>query len=163
MDKQQIKKKIAKLRDEINHHRYLYHVLDRTEISDAALDSLKNELEKLERQYPEFITPDSPTQRIGGAPLEKFNKVKHSAPMMSIFDAFSPLDMQDWEKRLEKIMPGQRLDYYAELKMDGLAVALIYEKGRFVLGATRGDGEIGEDVTQNLKTIEAIPLVLRRP
>jgi len=163
MDKQRIKKKIVKLRDEINHHRYLYHVLDKTEISDAALDSLKNELEKLEREYPELITPDSPTQRVGGAPLEKFEKVKHSAPMMSIFDAFNPVDMQDWEKRLEKIMPGQKFDYYAELKMDGLAVALIYEKGKFVLGATRGDGEIGEDVTQNLKTIEAIPLVLRRP
>ena len=163
MDKQQIKKKIAKLRDEINHYRYLYHVLDKAEISDAALDSLKNELAKLEVLYPEFITPDSPTQRVGGAPLEKFNKVKHSAPMMSIFDAFSPLDMQDWEKRLEKIIPGQKFSYYAELKMDGLAVALIYEKGKFILGATRGDGETGEDVTQNLKTIEAIPLILRRP
>lgn len=163
MDKQQIKKKIIKLRDEINHHRYLYHVLDKAEISDAALDSLKNELAKSEALHPELVTPDSPTQRVGGAPLEKFEKVKHSAPMMSVFDAFDLNDMRDWEKRLEKIIPGQKFDYYAELKMDGLAVASIYEKGKFVLGATRGDGEIGEDVTQNLKTIEAIPLILRRP
>ncbi|MFA6307164.1 MAG: NAD-dependent DNA ligase LigA [Patescibacteria group bacterium] len=183
MDKEQAKKRIAKLRSEIETYRYAYHVLDKSLISDAALDSLKNELEKLEREFPEYITPDSPTQRVGGAPLEKFNKVKHSAPMMSIFDAFNPDDMKDWEKRLEKILyptptlplvrggskssppyeGGVRGGYYAELKMDGLAVALVYEKGQFVLGATRGDGEIGEDVTQNLKTIEAIPLILRRP
>jgi len=163
MDKQPVKKKIAKLRDEINHHRYLYHVLDKAEISDAALDGLKNELAKLEAEHPELVTLDSPTQRVGGQPLKKFKKVKHSAPMMSIFDAFSPADMQDWGKRLEKILSGQKFDYYAELKMDGLAVALIYEKGKFVLGATRGDGEVGEEVTQNLKTIEAIPLILRRP
>jgi len=163
MDKNQIKKRIEKLRGEIEKYRYAYHVLDKSLISDAALDSLKNELERLEREYPEFITPDSPTQRVGGEPLAKFNKVRHSAAMMSIFDAFNPGDMRDWEARLEKIMPGQRFDYYAELKMDGLAVALIYEKGRFVLGATRGDGEVGEEVTQNLKTIEAIPLILRRP
>ncbi|MDD4271918.1 MAG: NAD-dependent DNA ligase LigA [Patescibacteria group bacterium] len=163
MNKLEIKKRIEKLRSEIEKYRYAYHVLDKSLISDAALDSLKNELEKLEREFPDLITSDSPTQRVGGAPLEKFEKVRHTAPMMSIFDAFSPLDMRDWEKRLKKIMPGQKFDYYAELKMDGLAVALIYEKGGFVLGATRGDGEIGEDVTQNLKTIEAIPLVLRRP
>jgi len=163
MDKQQAKKRIKKLRDEINHHRYLYHVLDKTEISDAALDSLKNELAKLEQEYPELITPDSPTQRIGGKPLDKFNKVHHSAPMMSLFDAFSREDMEDWEKRLDKLMPGQKFDYYSELKLDGLAVALVYKNGKFNLGATRGDGVIGEDVTQNLKTIEAIPLVLRRP
>ena len=163
MNEQPVKKKIVKLRDEINYHRYLYHVLDKAEISDAALDSLKNELAKLEALHPELVTPDSPTQRVGGAPLEKFKKVRHSRPMMSIFDAFTPGDMRDWEKRLEKIIPGQKIDYYAELKMDGLAVALIYEKGKFVLGATRGDGETGEEVTQNLKTIEAIPLILRRP
>ncbi|MDP2709374.1 MAG: NAD-dependent DNA ligase LigA [bacterium] len=163
MDKRQVKKRVEKLRVEIDRHRYLYHVLDKPEISDAASDSLKNELQKLESCYPELITPDSPTQRVGGKPLDKFNKVRHSAPMMSLFDAFSPEDMREWEKRLERILPGQRFGYYAELKMDGLAVALVYENGRFVLGATRGDGETGEDVTQNLKTIEAIPLNLRRP
>ena len=163
MDKREVKKRLVKLRSEIEKYRYAYHVLDKSLISDMALDSLKNELEKLEREHPDLITPDSPTQRVGGAALAKFKKVRHSAAMMSLYDAFSPEDMKDWEKRMEKIFPGQKFDYYAELKMDGLAVALVYESGKFVLGATRGDGETGEEVTQNLKTIEAIPLNLRRP
>ena len=163
MDKSAVKKRIEKLKQEIEKYRYAYHVLDKSLISDAALDSLKNELQKLESEHPEFITADSPTQRVAGEPLDQFNKVRHSSPMTSLYDAFSPEDMKDWEKRLEKIMPGQRFDYYAELKMDGLAVALVYEKGKFILGATRGDGQTGEEVTQNLKTIEAIPLTLRRP
>jgi len=163
MDKEQIKKRLEKLRSEIEKYRYVYHVLDQSLISDAALDSLKNELYKLESEYPELVTADSPTQRVGGKPLAKFNKVKHSAPLMSLYDAFSPEDMTDWEKRMARILPGQKFNYYCELKMDGLAVALVYENGRFVLGATRGDGEVGEEVTQNLKTIEAIPLNLRRP
>jgi len=181
MNRQQIKKRIEKLKEEINYHRYLYHVLDREEISDAALDSLKNELFKLEQQYPEFITSDSPTQRIGGQALEKFNKVRHSQPMMSLYDAFSRQDMEDWEKRIKKILTppplnlplikGEKergsgqgvLDYYCELKLDGLAVALTYRASKFVLGATRGDGITGEEVTQNLKTIESIPLILRQP
>ncbi len=163
MTKQLVKKRIEKLRGEINHHRYLYHVLDKPEISDAAWDSLKNELAKLEQEFPEFITPDSPTQRVGGKPLDKFNKVRHRAPMMSLFDSFNKEDMKDWEERIGRIMPGQRFDYYCELKLDGLAVALVYKGGKFSLGATRGDGITGEDVSQNLKTIEAIPLVLRQP
>lgn len=163
MGKQAVKKRIEKLKREIEKYRYAYHVFDKSLISDEALDSLKNELAGLEFENPEFISPDSPTQRVGGEPLEKFNKVKHSRRMMSLFDAFSAKDMRDWEKRLEKIIPGRKFNYYAELKMDGLAVSLIYEKGKFVLGATRGDGETGEDVTRNLKTIEAIPLVLSRP
>ncbi len=163
MNKDNAKKRIEKLKKEISHHRYLYHVLDKTEISDAALDSLKNELAKLEQQFPELITADSPTQRVGGKPLDKFNKVRHSTPMMSLFDAFSQDDIRDWEKRMDRILPSQIFDYYCELKLDGLAVALVYEKGKFVLGATRGDGQTGENVTQNLKTIEAIPLVLREP
>jgi len=160
MTKQQAKQRIAKLRKEISHHRYLYHVLDRIEISDAALDSLKNELEKLEERFPDLITPDSPTQRVGGRALEKFKKVEHSTPMISLHDAFTAQEMRDWEERIQKLVPGKKLDYYAEMKMDGLAVSLIYENGVFVRGATRGDGRIGEDVTQNLKTIEAIPLKL---
>lgn len=164
MDKTVIKRQIEKLKQEIEKYRYAYHVLDKSLISDAALDSLKNDLQKLESQYPEFAASDSPTQRVGGVALDKFKKVRHSAAMMSLYDAFSPSDMRDWEKRLLKFEIGNfKLDYYCELKMDGLAVALIYAKGRFVLGATRGDGQTGEDVTQNLKTIEAIPLVLRRP
>ncbi len=168
MNKREAKKRIEKLREMINYHRYLYHVLDKPEISDAAFDSLKNELEKLERQFPEFITPDSPTQRVGGEPLDKFEKVEHSAPMLSMFDAFSYEDMKDWENRILKIIKDKtgntpKLEYFCELKMDGLAVNLVYEKGVFVLGTTRGDGKIGEDVTQNLKTIESIPLRLREP
>ncbi|MFA4833275.1 MAG: NAD-dependent DNA ligase LigA [Patescibacteria group bacterium] len=163
MNKQEIKKRIEKLKKEIDHHRYLYHVFDKTEISDAALDSLKNELFKLEMENPEFITPDSPTQRIGGKPLDKFVKVDHSRPMMSLFDAFSEKDMEDWRERVEKLISGGKFDYYSELKLDGLAVTLKYEKGVFRQGATRGDGKTGEDVTQNLRTIESIPLRLREP
>jgi len=169
MDELEIKKRIAKLKKEIDHHRYLYHVLDKIEISDAALDSLKNELFKLEMANPEFITPDSPTQRVGGKPLDKFVKVNHSRPMMSLFDSFSQEDMKDWQDRIKKLIPpvpfskGGEFGYYCELKLDGLAVTLKYEKGVFREGATRGDGKTGEDVTQNLKTIESIPLRLRKP
>ncbi|MEA3398278.1 MAG: NAD-dependent DNA ligase LigA [Patescibacteria group bacterium] len=168
MDKREAKKRIEKLKAEINHHRYFYHVLDKPEVDDSAFDSLKNELEKLERKFPDLITPDSPTQRVGGEPLDKFKKVNHSSPMMSLFDAFSEQEMRDWEDRIKKILGvetrrGALLEYYCELKLDGLAVALRYQKGSFVLGATRGDGKIGENVTQNLKTINSIPLRLRRP
>ncbi len=168
MNKQEAKKRVKKLREMINYHRYLYHVLDKPKISDAAFDSLKNELEKLERQFPELITPDSPTQRVGGEPLDKFKKVEHAVPMLSMFDAFCYEDIKDWENRILKIIKDKtgnspKLEYFCELKMDGLAVNLVYEKGIFVLGATRGDGKIGEDVTQNLKTIESIPLRLREP
>ncbi len=163
MDKAEAKKRIAKLKAELDHHRYLYHVLDKPEISDAAWDSLKNELAGLEAQFPGLVTPDSPTQRVGGKPLDKFVKVAHSSPMMSLFDAFSEEDVRDWEKRIRKITPGAKFDYYCELKMDGLAIALRYERGSLVLGATRGDGRTGEDVTQNIRTITSIPLSLRRP
>ncbi len=163
MTKQQAKQRIEKLKEEINYHRYQYHVLDRLDISDAAFDSLKNELEELERQFSEFITPDSPTQRVGGEPLDEFKKVAHSIPMLSLNDAFGEQELKDWEARVKKLAPNAKLDYFCELKMDGLAMSLIYEKGVFVRGATRGDGKIGEDVTQNLKTIEAIPLRLRAP
>jgi DNA ligase (NAD+) len=178
MIKQEIKSRIAKLRAEINHYRYAYHVYDRSEISDAALDSLKNELFKLEKENPEFITPDSPTQRVGGEPLDKFEKFRHEYRMYSLFDAFNEEDMRDWQGRntnfLEKI--GNRAglaqrssaaerswEYFIELKIDGLAMSLKYNQGLFAVGATRGDGETGEDVTQNIKTIESVPLSLRVP
>ncbi len=159
--KNEAKKRLEKLRAEINRHRYLYHVLDRSEISDAALDSLKHELDELERQYPDLITPDSPSQRVAGEPLKEFNKVRHTVPMLSLHDAFSEEELAAWEERALKLLPGgSALDYYAEVKMDGLAVSLRYRNGVFVRGATRGNGQVGEDVTQNLKTIEAIPLRL---
>lgn len=161
MDKSQVKIRIAKLREEINHYRHEYHVNDRSEISDAALDSLKNELQRLEQENPELITPDSPTQRVGGAPLDKFAKVRHAQPMMSLFDAFNEQDMIDWEKRNKNIL-NKDFEYFVELKVDGLAMSLKYEQGIFSVGATRGDGQVGEDVTGNLKTIESIPLSLAR-
>lgn len=161
MTREEAKKRIEKLKAEINYHRYLYHVLDRQEISDAALDSLKHELFRLEQQFPEFITPDSPTQRVGGTPLPEFKKWRHEVPMLSMEDVFSPEELSDWKNRVQKLLPHEKFDYYAEIKMDGLAVTLVYEDGLFKVGATRGDGKVGENVTQNLKTIEAIPLRLR--
>ena len=163
MTKNEAKQRIEKLKDEINYHRYLYHVQDRLDISDAAFDSLKNELEELELKFPDLITPDSPTQRVGGQPLDKFKKVEHSSSMLSLNDAFGEAEIRAWEERIQKIVPQNILDYFCELKLDGLAVSLVYQNGIFVRGATRGDGKIGEDVTQNLKTIEAIPLRLRVP
>ena len=160
LTKAEAKKRIEKLKTVISYHRYLYHVLNKQEISDAVLDSLKHELYKLEQKFPEFITSDSPTQRVGGKPLEKFKKVKHSIPMLSIEDVFSEKELQDWRDYLKRLQPSAKFEYFSELKIDGFAITLIYEKGVFVLGATRGDGRIGEDVTQNLKTIESIPLKL---
>lgn len=169
MDKNEAKNRIKKLKSEIDRYRYAYHVLDKSLISDAALDSLKKELFDLEQKYPEFITSDSPTQRIGGEPLKQFKKVRHEKPMLSFNDAFSEQDVKDWLERTENYL-GYRLTndkklitndlFYCELKIDGLAVELIYENGVFVHGSTRGDGSVGEDITQNLKTIEAIPLKL---
>ncbi len=163
MTKQEAKKRVEKLKKVINYHRYLYHVLDRQEISDAALDSLKHELFKLEQEYPELITPDSPTQRVGGKPLEEFAKVRHSQVILSLEDTFSGEELKDWEERNRRFLGArQRLtptwDYFCELKLDGIDIVLTYENGALRTGATRGGGEIGEDVTQNIKTIEAIPL-----
>jgi len=163
MNNSEAKKRIEKLREVINHHRYLYHVLDRQEISDAALDSLKHELYLLEQEYPDLITADSPTQRVGGKPLEKFAKVRHQVPMLSIEDVFSVEELTAWRERIGKLAIRAINSYYLEIKMDGLAMSLVYEDGRLVSGATRGDGQVGEDVLLNLKTIEAIPLTLRVP
>ncbi len=157
------KERIVKLRIEINRYRYEYHVLDRLSISEAALDALKHELYKLEEQYPDLITPDSPTQRVAGRALEGFKKITHQAPMLSIEDAFSRQEMEEWLARLKKVSSEGAYDFFAEIKMDGLAVSLVYQDGLFVQGSTRGDGKVGEEVTANLKTIEAIPLVLRAP
>jgi len=156
------KTRIAKLRTEIDAYRYQYHVLNDLKISEAALDDLKHELYRLEQLYPDLITKDSPTQRVAGGVLPGFKKVTHSERMLSIEDAFSFEEVEEWLDRIKKIEPHGKFDFYAELKMDGLAVSLIYEDGVFVQGSTRGDGSVGEDVTQNLKTIEAIPLKLRK-
>ena len=161
MTKQEAKIRITKLRDEINHNRYLYHVLDKPRVSDAVDDSLKHELAKLEEQFPDLVTPDSPTQRVGGEPLPAFKKVTHQTRMLSLNDAFSFDEVRDWFERAERYL-GKKIepDFFAEVKADGLAVSLEYEDGLFTRGSTRGDGRVGEDVTENLKTIDAIPLRL---
>ena len=161
MSKAEARKRIEKLKTVINYHRYLYHVLNKQEISDSALDSLKHELYQLEQQFPEFITPDSPSQRVAGRPLKGFKKVKHKVPMLSIEDIFSEKELQAWEDYLKRLAPSQKFEYFSELKIDGFAVTLIYEKGIFKRGATRGNGWLGENITQNLKTIESIPLQLK--
>ncbi|MBI2592623.1 MAG: NAD-dependent DNA ligase LigA [Candidatus Colwellbacteria bacterium] len=159
MNKKEVKERIEKLKKEINRFRYSYHVLNKSLISDSALDSLKKELFDLEEEYPEFIAPDSPTQRVGGKPLKAFKKFRHEEPMLSFNDAFSEDDMKAWLTRIENYL-GRKVkrEFYVELKIDGLAIELVYENCVLVQGSTRGDGVIGEDVTQNLKTVEAIPL-----
>jgi DNA ligase (NAD+) len=157
----QAQARIAKLREEIDYHRYQYHVLDRQDISDAALDSLKHELAQLEALHPELVTPDSPTQRVAGRPLPQFRKVSHSQPTLSLEDVFTRDELGEWEKRNEKILARQVGGYFVELKLDGLTCVLTYENGSLVRAATRGDGRVGEDVTHNIRTIESVPLRLR--
>jgi DNA ligase (NAD+) len=155
------RKRIEKLRKEIEHHRYLYHVFDRQEISDAAHDSLKHELAELERQFPDLVTPDSPTQRVGGEPRKEFREVRHSVPMLSLEDVFTADELAAWDERNRKLVPDVVYRYVCELKVDGLAVELRYRDGLFVEASTRGDGRTGEDVTANLKTVDSVPLRLR--
>jgi len=161
MDKTQARTRIAKLRQEINYYRHAYHVEDKSLISDAALDSLKKELSKLEEQYPDLITPDSPTQRVGGEPAKQFKRVKHDIPMLSFNDVFSRDELVSWWERLENYL-GKKIksEVYVEPKIDGFAIELTYRKGMLILASTRGNGLIGEDVTSNVKTVEAIPLNL---
>ena len=160
MEKIETQKRIIKLKKVITHHRYLYHVLDKPDISDAALDSLKHELSQLESKFPELITSDSPSQRVAGQALDKFKKIRHQERMLSLQDAFSEEEMNEWQERIQKLIPGEKISYFTELKIDGFAVSLIYKNGIFFKGATRGDSRVGEDVTQNLKTINSIPLKL---
>ncbi len=162
MDKKEAKERIDYLKKTIEHHRRLYHVEDMQEISEAALDSLKHELVTLENQYPDLVTPDSPSQRVGGAALPEFQKVPHKVAQWSFNDAFTPEDMQDFDTRIKKIIKNQPT-YTCEHKIDGLKIVLEYEKGILKTAATRGDGKIGEDVTHNVRTIESIPLTLTKP
>lgn len=168
MKKSEAKERIEKLKKEIAHHRYLYHVLDQQEISEAALDALKHELVELEKAFPEFLTKDSPTQRVAGVALDKFVKVQHQVRQWSFNDAFTEEDILAFDDRVKKFLSQKGVDvkdvdYSAELKIDGLHIVLTYQDGKLVMGATRGDGKVGEDVTHNVKTIESIPLVLRKP
>src|SRR3990172_12979146 len=158
MDYEQVKARIEELGRLINRHNYRYYVLDSPEVSDAEYDEMVQELKRLEAEHPEFITPDSPTQRVGAAPLEEFGTVEHPVPMLSLANAFDNAELRAWHKRVTNLIPGRTYDYVCELKIDGLAIALTYQEGRLVAGATRGDGFRGEDVTQNLRTIRSIPL-----
>lgn len=161
MSKSQALERILKLRKEIDRYRYQYHVLDRLEISESALDSLKHELYTLEQEYPDLITPNSPTQRVAGEAMKGFKKVQHQERMLSLEDVFSFEEVGAWLERIRKLAPDALFDFYADPKMDGLAVSLIYEDGELSYGATRGDGAVGEDITHNLRTMESIPLTLR--
>lgn len=160
-EKSAAKARIEKLKTLINDYRYHYHVLDESIMSEAAADSLKHELSQLEEQYPEFITPDSPTQRVAGKPLDKFQKVTHASRMISLADVFSESEIRDWVARNYKLVDqGTEFTFFTDIKMDGLAMSLHYENGIFKQAVTRGDGLVGEDVTMNVKTIQNIPLKL---
>lgn len=163
MNKVEAQERIVTLRSEIDRYRYQYHVLGALEISEAALDSLKHELYTIEQKYPDLITPDSPTQRVAGVAQQGFVKVPHLVRMLSIEDAFSREEVEEWLARLRKLRPDAVFDFYGEIKMDGLAVSLEYQDGVLKRGSTRGDGSVGEEVTHNLRTIDAIPLTLRTP
>ena len=159
MNISEARERVLKLRELINEYRYHYHVLDESIMSEAAADSLKHELSKLEEKFPELITPDSPTQRVAGKPLDKFSKVRHAKRMISLADVFSTEEVLDWITRNEKLIPGGKIsEFFTDIKMDGLACALKYRDGVFYQAVTRGDGLVGEDVTLNVKTIENIPL-----
>ncbi len=153
-----VKERIEQLRGEINHHNYRYYVLDSPEISDAEYDELMKELKQLEEQYPQFLTPDSPTQRVGAAPVEAFGVVEHPLPLLSLGNAFSQEELLAWYTRTLKLTGDKQFNFVGEHKIDGLAVALTYVNGQLATGATRGDGFRGEDITQNLRTIRSIPL-----
>jgi DNA ligase (NAD+) len=153
-----IEKKIETLREKIRHHEYLYFVLDDPEISDAEFDQLMNQLKKLEAEHPTLITPDSPTQRVGGKPREGVVKAAHSSPMLSLDNTYSVDELRNWERRVHELSGRKDIDYVCELKLDGMSLALLYENGQLVRGITRGDGSIGEDVTLNVRTVRSVPL-----
>jgi len=163
MSTQQIKAEIDRLRAELERHNHLYYVLDNPEISDAEYDRMMQRLRQLEAGNPDLVTPDSPTQRVGARPLSGFASVKHPVPMLSLGNVFNEDELDDWYARLRRLTAGAEFDFVCELKMDGLAVALTYENGKLVTGATRGDGEYGEDITLNLRTIRSIPLSVKAP
>ncbi|HDN51371.1 MAG TPA: NAD-dependent DNA ligase LigA, partial [Thermoplasmatales archaeon] len=160
MSREEAKKRIEHLRSEIRRHNYLYYVLNKPEISDAEYDRLMEELRHLEEMFPDLITPDSPTQRVGAPPAKEFKKVRHVRPMLSL-DTAKREEVIAFDRRVKKELGVDSVDYVVEPKLDGLSVELVYENGRYVRGATRGDGVEGEDITENIRTIKAVPLVLR--
>ncbi len=160
MNKNDADRRIKQLRNELEYHNERYYTEHRPEISDKVYDELYSELEKLEEQFPDLISPDSPTRRVGGRPIESFEDVRHAVPMMSLSNTYSKEELRKYDIRIRKIVPNERIRYILEPKIDGVAVNLRYERGKFVLGATRGDGETGDNITENLKTLRSIPLSL---
>src|SRR3954469_13151281 len=156
--KHSIQDELDLLREKIRHHEYRYYVLDDPEISDAEFDRLMNGLKKVEAEHPEVITPDSPTQRVGGKPREGFVKVPHSIPMLSLDNAYNEEELRSWERRVHELSGRKDIEYVCELKLDGMSLALRYEGGKLVRGITRGDGSTGEDVTSNVRTVRSVPL-----
>src|SRR5256714_4801677 len=150
--------RIEALRDKIRHHEYLYYVLDQPEISDLEFDKLVQQLKELEAEHPTLITPDSPTQRVGGKPREGFVKVRHSSPMLSLDNTYNEEELRAWERRVHELSGRKGVDYVCELKLDGMSLSLGYDDGRLVRGITRGDGTVGEDVTLNVRTVRSVPL-----
>ena len=151
-----VDKKIEKLREKIRFHEHRYYALDDPEISDAEFDKLLNELKSLEAEYPELVTPNSPTQRVGGKPREGFVKVAHSSPMLSLDNAYNEEELRDWERRVLELSGRSEVDYVCELKLDGMSLALRYEDSVLQRGITRGDGSVGEDVTLNVRTVRTV-------
>jgi len=166
---QNVRDRYEKLVKTVDNYRYLYHVLDNPEVSDEAYDSLIKEITEIEEKYPELRTPESPTQRVGGEPLKEFKKVKHETRQWSFDDCFGSDGLKAWDAKVRRMIEkdpslrGEKIEYCCELKIDGLKMILTYKDGKFVRGATRGDGEVGEDVTENLKTIKSIPMILPKP
>ena len=152
------RKKIEGLRKKINKHNKLYYVENKPEIPDAEYDRLYKELERLEKEFPEFITPDSPTQRVGEEVIEGFVTVKHLSPMLSMDNTYSHEELREFDKRVKKGLKGQKIEYTVELKIDGVSVVLLYKKGKFVRGASRGDGIKGDDISNNVKTVKSVPM-----
>ena len=155
--------RLESLRAAVRYHQHRYYVLDDPEVSDAEFDALFRELQRLEAEHPELASPDSPTVRVGGLIAERFEKVRHPAPILSLANAFGPEDIRAWRERLRRLLPEEeqaKLAYVVEPKFDGLTVVLHYENGRFVLGSTRGDGEVGENITPNLRTVRVLPLTI---
>ena len=155
---QQAKLRVEELRSQIAYHDYRYYALNEPEVSDAEYDALMRELRALEERYPQLITPDSPTQRVGERPVEAFGIVEHPLPLLSLANAFAEQDLRNWYRRITNLAETEQIAMVCEPKIDGLAVALVYERGRFVEGSTRGDGYRGENITQNLRTIKSLPL-----
>src|SRR5438270_11180159 len=151
-------RQIDELRETIRHHEHLYYVLDAPELPDADFDRLMQELKRLEAAHPELVTPDSPSQRVGGKPREGFVKVTHSRPMLSLDNAYNEQELRDWDRRVRELAGSDKIEYVCEFKLDGMSLALTYEDGRLLRGVTRGDGSVGEDVTSNVRTMRSVPL-----